>query len=299
MVGLKNQIYHNCIMVRSIFLFVLMSVSFIATAQKPFVLGETTEIQSKELDEKRTLNIYLPEGYTNSDTGRCRVIYLLDGSANEDFPHIAGLVQFYEMMGLMPKTIVVGIANVNRKRDFTFPITASKDRKKPTTTDTTDKWAAFFEKEMQDSKAGGSAQFIAFVEKELQPYIASHYRTAQRTIIGQSLGGLLATEILAKKPQLFDDYIIVSPSLWWGHQSLIQAVDPQKLNGKTVYIAVGKEGDVMEHNAQQLAEKLKQNKLAHIIFRPFERETHATILHNAVYDAFRTLYSKNYMGKEE
>lgn len=284
-------------MIRYVYLFVLLFASFSVAAQKPFVLGETVELQSAQLGEKRTINIYLPEGYKSSDTGRYRVIYLLDGSSNEDFPHIAGLVQFYEMMWLMPKTIVVGIGNVNRKRDFTFPITVGSDKKKQPTTVSPDKWQAFFDKAMHDPQAGGSARFMAFVEQELQPYITGHYRTAQRTIIGQSLGGLMATEFLVKKPQLFDDYIIVSPSLWWDHESLIKLVAPEKLVGKTVYIAVGKEGDVMERDAQQLAARLQQNKAANIIFRPFARETHATILHNAVYEAFRTLYSKDYMGE--
>lgn len=284
-------------MVRSFCLFVLMVMGFVAVAQKPFVMGEVVELESKQLGEKRTINIYLPEGYKDSDTAKYRVIYLLDGSANEDFPHIAGLVQFYEMMWLMPKIIVVGIANVNRRRDFTFPITAENG--KAPATGKADKWTAFFEKEMQHPAAGGSERFMNFVEQELQPYMATHYRTAQRTLIGQSLGGLMATEFLAKRPYLFDDYIIVSPSLWWGHEWLIKQVAPAKLTNKTVYIAVGKEGDVMERDAETLANRLQQNKATKVIFRPFERETHATILHNAVYDAFRTLYSKNYMGEGE
>lgn len=283
-------------MLRSFCLFALMMVAFAAMAQKPFVMGEIVEIASKQLGEKRIVNIYLPEGYKDSDTGTYRVVYLLDGSANEDFPHVAGLVQFYEMMWLMPKTIVVGIANVNRKRDFTFPV--SKGVKQPAA-GKQDKWAAFFEKEMRRPEAGGSAKFMAFVAQELQPYITSHYRTGQRTLIGQSLGGLMATEFLAKHPELFDDYIIVSPSLWWDHESLIGAIAPEKIANKTVYIAVGKEGDVMEGDARELAKRLQQNKTAKVIFKAFERETHATILHNAVYDAFRTLYSNNYMGEGE
>lgn len=282
-------------MTRFVYLLALICTGCMATAQQPFVLGETVEIVSQQLGETRILNIYLPERYKHSDTGSYRVIYLLDGSANEDFPHIAGLVQFYEMMGLMPEAIVVGIANVNRKRDFTFPVTASGQNKQHTDAG---KFADFIEQQMQDSIAGHSARFMAFVEKELQPYITAHYRTAKRTLIGQSLGGLMATEFLARKPELFDDYIIVSPSLWWDHESLLNLVDPKKLSGKTVYIAVGKEGDMMEHDARQLAARLQQNKAVHIIFHPFERETHATILHNAVYDAFRTLYSEHYMGED-
>jgi predicted alpha/beta superfamily hydrolase len=283
-------------MKRSFYLIALLFLCFTARAQKPFVLGETVDIASQQLGETRTLNIYLPAGYKNDDTSRYRVIYLLDGSAQEDFPHIAGLVQFYEMMGLMPPAIVVGIANVNRKRDFTFPVTTTAPEKGNTAWNA-DKYKDFFEKAMKDPQMGHSAAFMAFVEAELQPYISSHYRTGQHTIIGQSLGGLMAAQFLAKKPQLFDDYIIISPSLWWDHESLIKATDPRTLSGKTVYIAVGKEGDVMERDAKQLADKLKQNKSIQLIFRPFERETHATILHNAVYDAFRSLYSEHYMGE--
>src|SRR5690606_38113758 len=96
-----------------------------------FVLGVVDEIQSKELSEKRILNIYLPEGYHQSDAAKYPVIYLLDGSADEDFIHIVGLVQFnsFEWINQVPKSIVVGIATVDRRRDFTFPTTIQKDKK--------------------------------------------------------------------------------------------------------------------------------------------------------------------------
>jgi predicted alpha/beta superfamily hydrolase len=98
---------------------------------RPFVLGEIEEIQSKVLAEKRVLNIYLPEGYAENDTVRYPVIYLLDGSADEDFIHIVGLVQFssFDWVQQLPKSIVVGIATVDRRRDFTFPTTIPEDRK--------------------------------------------------------------------------------------------------------------------------------------------------------------------------
>ncbi|HEX8279046.1 MAG TPA: alpha/beta hydrolase-fold protein [Segetibacter sp.] len=61
---------------------------------KPFVLGVIDEIQSAVLSEKRILNIYLPEGYNKNDTTKYPVVYLLDGSADEDFIHVVGLYQF-------------------------------------------------------------------------------------------------------------------------------------------------------------------------------------------------------------
>ena len=60
---------------------------------QPFVIGETITMTSEILNEDRILNIYLPQGYAESDKSY-HVIYLLDGSADEDFVHIAGLVQF-------------------------------------------------------------------------------------------------------------------------------------------------------------------------------------------------------------
>ena len=133
---------------------------------KPFVLGVIDEIQSKELGEKRILNIYLPEGYKTEEATKYPVIYLLVGSADEDFIHIAGLVQFnsFEWINQVPKSIVVGIATVDRRRDFTFPTTIEKDQKRFPT-------------------SGHSDKFIAFIEKELQPFIAKKYKKLREIYI--------------------------------------------------------------------------------------------------------------------
>ncbi len=253
---------------------------------KPFVLGVIDEIQSVELSEKRILNIYLPEGYNKNDTIKYPVVYLLDGSADEDFIHIVGLYQFnsFPWIDKVPKSIVVGIASVDRRRDFTYPTTIEKDKIKYPTT-------------------GKSARFIAFLENELQPFIEKNYKTnSSKTIIGQSLGGLLATEILLTKPSLFNKYIIVSPSLWWDNGSLLNksseillANFKQKID---VYIGVGKEGlvpgdnpRVMEVDANLLAEKIKsaKNKSVKVFFDYLPQEDHATILHPAVFNALRYL----------
>jgi len=48
-------------------------------------------LYSKELAENSVLNIYLPKGYNKKDTVKYPDIYLLDGSADEDFIPIVGL----------------------------------------------------------------------------------------------------------------------------------------------------------------------------------------------------------------
>ena len=260
---------------------------------KPFVLGVIEEIKSVELSETRTLNIYLPEGYNKDSAARYPVIYLLDGSANEDFIHIVGLVQYnnFPWINRVPKSIVVGISNTNRKRDFTYPTTLEEDKKKFPGT-------------------GGSQKFIDFIEKELQPFIEKIYKTNTfKTIIGQSLGGLLATEILFKRPSLFNQYIIISPSLWWDDGSLLKLnpaiLQPEFPQQMAIYIGVGKEGlthgkdtHVMEVDANLLADKIKSTKSKNIqvYFDYLPQENHATVTHQAVFNAFRILYPT---GKEE
>jgi uncharacterized protein len=243
---------------------------------KPFSIGKIATIKSAILAENRTLNIYLPEGY--NDNQKYPVIYLLDGSANEDFLHIVGLVQFFNMTFKMPKTIIVGIANVNRKRDFTFPAKIEEFKKMHPIT-------------------GGSAKFIDFIEKELLPYIKANYKINDTSyLLGQSLGGLVATEILLKKPDLFTNYIIVSPSLWWDDEALLKEAPPllarQKDTKKWVYISVGTEGKEMEEGAAGLVKALKSSgkKNMKVDFVPLPKETHATILHNSIYEAFKILY---------
>ncbi len=254
---------------------------------KPLVLGVIEEIPSTALSEKRILNIYLPEGYNASDTLTYPVIYVLDGSIDEDFIHIVGLVHYnsFPWINRIPQSIVVGIANVDRKRDFTGPTSMEADKKLAPT-------------------GGGSAKFIAFIEQELQPFIQKNYKTnSANMIIGQSLGGLVATEILFTKPGLFDKYVIISPSLWWNDGALLQhspAILTEDFTQPTaIYVGVGKEGitpglgnRVMEVDANLLADKIRQTQSKHVkvFFDYLPAETHATVTHQAVFNAIRILY---------
>ncbi|MCU7615522.1 alpha/beta hydrolase-fold protein [Chryseobacterium sp. GMJ5] len=243
---------------------------------KPLTIGEIRTLKSEILKEERTLNIYLPQNFDK--TKSYPVIYLLDGSINEDFIHVAGLVQFFNLMYAMPETIVVGITNVDRKRDFTFH-TDLKDLQKdyPTT--------------------GHSDKFIGFLEKELKPYIESQFKTTNTYLFGQSLGGLLAAEILLKKPELFNNYFIISPSLWWDDESLLKQANQLLAKipdtRKFVYISVGKgEHPVMIKDAENLFDILKKsNKKSWTIeYKMMETDNHATILHRSLYEGLVKLF---------
>jgi len=258
----------------------LLGLSGIVSAQnnniKPLTIGEIRTLKSKILNEERALNIYLPQNFSKAKS--YPVIYLLDGSMNEDFLHVTGLVQFFNQMYAMPETIVVGIANVDRKKDFTFH-TDLKDLQQdyPTT--------------------GHSGKFISFLEKELKPYIGNQFKVTDTYLFGQSLGGLLATEILLKKPELFDHYFIISPSLWWDDESLLKNADHWLTKipdtRKFIYISVGKgEHPVMVKDAEDLYEVLKKagKKNWTVEYKMMETDNHATILHRSLYEGLVKLF---------
>ncbi|MBQ4832024.1 alpha/beta hydrolase [Pseudoalteromonas sp. MMG010] len=248
-------------------------------SETPFDFATTLRFDSKILNENRKVNVYLPSGYDKSKPQRYPVIYLLDGSHDEDFVHIAGIVQFgtFSWINMLPPSIVVGIANVDRKRDFTTPSEHPLDKKDLPT-------------------HGGAKQFISFLTNELKPLINQRFKTStQSTLIGQSLGGLLATEILFNHSNMFNRYIIVSPSLWWDYEQLLATEFKPSTEPASVYIAVGKEGPLMERVAKQLHGKVASSlsNSSHVYFNYFEQLDHGDTLHLAVYDAFKKMYAKD------
>ncbi len=267
--------------------FILLMTSNLLFGQKPpeqisetdFTIGKTIIFKSSVLDENRDLNIYLPLSYSKDSIKTYPVIYLLDGSKDEDFIHVSGIVQFgsFSWINMIPESIVIGISNVDRKRDFTYPSENVLDQK-------------------EFPSSGGSEKFITFLETEVQTFIDANFRTTKnKTLIGQSLGGLLATEILFEKPELFDNYIIVSPSLWWDDEKLLKRKVKNYESKKSIFIAGGEEGEVMVRTAKELYEKLKmsQSKNTDLFYKFLEDKTHGDALHFAVYYAFEKIFNQN------
>lgn len=262
--------------------FVIAGLISIAQAQptiqnrSELVIGEILEFESRVLNEARTLNVYLPNGYSAGSDKKYPVIYLLDGSIDEDFIHISGLVQFgsFSWVNILPESIVVGIANVDRQRDFTVPSGNLLDQQDFPT-------------------SGGADAFIEFVSKEVQPLIESTYHTnGTRTLIGQSLGGLMAAQIMLLHPELFDNYVIVSPSLWWDDEKLLSVAPELAASPKSIFICVGNEDEIMQRTAKNLFEKvlgLDHNAYT-AYFEYFKEHKHMDILHQAVYAAFSQIF---------
>jgi uncharacterized protein len=64
---------------------------------------------------------------------------------------------------------------------------------------------------------GGAASFLAALHDEVMPTVEGRLGTAPsaRILAGHSFGGLFGLYTLFHKPQMFDGYLLVSPSVWW------------------------------------------------------------------------------------
>ena len=199
---------------------------------------------------KRTypLFIKLPRTYEKNKDKYYPVIYLTD--AWYSFQIVSGATRFPMNTGKMEEAIIIGISysknskgSESRVRDYTHSLD-------PT-------WKL---------ETGKAKEHALFIENSVFDYIDNHYRTdiTNRTFVGNSLGGLFGTYILLTKPDMFKNYVLGSPSVWFKNNDIlnIQSIAPK---GKhKVYIGVGSNetasGDNTSHDmvlgAKNLASKL-------------------------------------------
>ena len=242
---------------------------------QPIVIGTGYDLPSKVLGDTRRLNIWLPDGYAKG-AKTYPVIYLLDGGAAEDFPHITGLLQVGQMNGYLADVIVVGIAGADRKHDLTAPSADPRDLKDVPT-------------------QGGSAAYRRFLAQDLQPWVAANFRTdGHAALMGESLAGLFVVETFLKQPSLFDTYVAISPSLWWDGGSLARSAPAllaaQAPGPRRLYLSLGDEGPAM--GLAPLLAALKAAPPPNLTWRydPRPEEHHSTIYHPAAGAALRWLY---------
>jgi len=246
-------------------------------ALAPLAIGETFTMSSTVLGETRRINVY---NAPSKDGGPLPVLYMPDGGLEEDFLHIAGLLQISIASGTMRPFMLVGIENTQRRRDMTGPSEDPEDRKIAPV-------------------IGGAHAFRSFLRDELMPAIKARYRTTGETaIIGESLAGLFVMDTFFVAPEMFDTYIAVDPSVWWNHESLLKTGAAQlrtrRHAGKSLYVAASGEPGM-----PKLADRIKlvfdsaASPGLRFELAAFPDETHRTIYHPAALRAFRTAFGKH------
>ena len=225
-----------------------------------FVIGKWKTMESKILGETRKLIVSVPNGYSNSEK-EYPVLYLLDGRWN--FQHTTAVVEFLASQDVIPKMIVVGIANTNRTRDLT-----------PKPQEPNPRFAG----------AGGANTFLRVIKEELIPFVEKNYRTAPlRILVGHSFGGLFGLYAMTEEPGLFDGIIAISPSLQWDDQRLVGKIErmfeSNTAGTKNLYITAGNEGGKLGGGVMKLNGILVERSPAELKWnvRVMEEETHGTV----------------------
>jgi predicted alpha/beta superfamily hydrolase len=247
-----------------------------ADLPKDIVIGETVVIRSEVLNENRTILIGKPGDYDQGDAAY-PVLILLDG--DDHFHHTTGLANRLARDQLMPGVLVVGVTNTARARDLTPPAVD------PRVVEAV-------------PGSGGAASFRSFIADELMPWLDDNYRThPYKILVGHSLGGLFAVDTLLERPELFDAYIAISPSLQWDEQRLVERAKTAFEDGHppnvTLFMTAGNEGGPLLGGVRKFAAVLGEKVPQGLDWR-FEHmplESHGSVVLPSTYEGLKFVFA--------
>lgn len=202
--------------------------------------------------QEYVLYVFLPEAYSTS-TKTYPVLYLMD--AQWDFPMVTGLVESQADDGFVPPMIVVGITWGGNNPNYGYlrfkDLTPSHSERFP--------------------QSGNAPKFLAFVKKEMIPFIESNYRASKsdRTIMGNSLGGFFGLYAMFVEPGLFNRFILSSPTL--GYNGGVAAFEKEYAAKRSrlparLFIDVGELEGSHIPQVEELAKTLRARNYQDLIF---------------------------------
>ncbi len=169
---------------------------------------ESKKMQSKALNQEREILIYTPVDYDWRVNEYFNVIYVFDSQNREFFDYATSMVSF--LTDGNKSFIVVGITSpYNEKLDYgrnndLLPVLETQNA--------IDRYGKY---------SGNAANFLNYVASEVVPFINSNYRTLNHNIaIGHSLGASFILYSLLEKPNLFENYIAISPNFSYDDNKL-------------------------------------------------------------------------------
>ncbi len=151
--------------------------------------------------------VALPAGYADNPDKRYPVLYVTD--ADYAFPLVWQMARRLNVEGRkIENFILVGLPpqeGLTSKRSRSRDYTPSNPVRKP---------EGYYS---DDVTYGGAAHYRDFLAAEVLPRIDARYRTdpARRAFAGHSYGALFGAYVLTTQPDLFNTYILSSPSLWF------------------------------------------------------------------------------------
>lgn len=252
------------------------------------------ELRSQHNDIEYEIRVWLPEEYARGARSYPLTIML---DADYQFPLGVSILEHLAQRNQADESIVVAIAYANSQRNpYWYRRNRTRDYT-PTTVPT----GGYGEEFQQYS--GGGREFLRFIADELTASLHAKYSITARghTYVGHSFGGLFGAFIISEQPNLFSNYVLISPSLWYDDRLMIQRVTDKEelgLDSETnIYLAVGdhenQRGRPMIDELRLYAQALqdKQDPALEVSVRVFSDETHASIYPVALSAGLRHLSS--------
>ncbi len=232
-------------------------------------------IKSSVLGEDRTILVRTPAGYETNKIAY-PVLYMTDGNAH--IAHTTSTIEFLARNGRMSEMIVVGIINTDRTRDLT-PTKGTG----PNAT--------------QSPTAGGADNFLKFIETEVIPQIEKNYRVQPyRVLAGHSFGGLFAVHALITRPELFNSYVAVSPSLQWSDDATLKRAEEffktRKELRATLFTSLGNEPGGISKAFEQFKQLLAKSQIKGFEWdaQQMTDEDHGSVVLRSHYLGLRKVY---------
>jgi predicted alpha/beta superfamily hydrolase len=233
-------------------------------------------IRSAILGEDREIWVHLPAGAASGE--RFDVVYVLDAHAT--FPVTSGELDHRVVFQRPPRVVVVGITSRSseaRGRDFT-----------PTPDSGRRGWPG----------AGQADNFIRFLETEVFPIVEQRYPvTKHRTLIGHSLAGLFALHAFSTRPDLFEQYIAVSPTIPWGRGAVLHTVTTRMGDlpePRGLYVSVGNENDDYQDGIDRLTRLLQSSAPATLRWKveKYPHEDHTGVVSPSIHAGLSFLFDR-------
>ena len=200
---------------------------------EPIVIGSSHRIKSSVYGDDQLLTVRLPRGYAENPDKRYPVLFSIDGGPDQDFELLAGIAAEAEFSTSFEPFILIGVKTEDRYKQLTpkmtrLPIERLKEN--------------FGERVVP----GGAEKFRQYLARDVIPWATSRYRTDRKVLGAASLGGLFVLDTFLEQPGMFDDYISLTPSLWWDDGRIVdeaaQKLGRHAASDRRLYLTMGDEG---------------------------------------------------------
>ncbi len=255
---------------------------------------EIRELGSKITGIKYILYVSLPRQY-DKEIQDYPIIYTLD--ADYSFALAHNTIEHFADRKDLPSMIIVSIAYEGASQDmYTYRYNRIRDYTP------VESYIPFEGYNVISKKvSGGGKKFKLFIIQELIPFIDANYRAKKndRTIVGHSMGGLFGAYMLFTKPEIFQKYILVSPSLWYADDFIFQleklySSSHNKLDA-TIFISIGNLEPMWFMGHDRFVKQLQRRKYKNLklIECVFDNETHNSIFPAALSRGLREVFSSS------